>query len=190
MTVFIYGIIVFYLLYFHILELSTAETSLCTFLRRKHQNSNQWITQNVHSCFCSFFSWNVCSDEFGMLKLTLVGETVTLCSCSRQWWASITGARPVVRNCVGGVVVGSTGHSPACLMKGIQLCFTPILCTAISNSRPHCPCQSRHQWKMCGAGWNCQEADNPSKYTALCPVKSCFSYWTLSYRSHQSNPTQ
>ena len=38
-------------------------------------------------------------------------------------------------------------------MKGTQPrppC-TPTLSTAISNSRPHWPCQSRHQWIMCGS---------------------------------------
>lgn len=48
--------------------------------------------------------------ELDTPRLTLAGEAVTLCSCSRQWRASITGARPVLRNCVGGVIVGSTGH--------------------------------------------------------------------------------
>lgn len=47
-----------------------------------------------------------------------MSETVTLCSCSCHWWASITGARPVVRNCVGGVSVGSTGHSPCLSNEG------------------------------------------------------------------------
>lgn len=48
--------------------------------------------------------------ECDALRLTLENETVTLCSCSCQWRASITGARPVLCNCVEGVVVGSTGH--------------------------------------------------------------------------------
>lgn len=46
--------------------------------------------------------------------------SLTECSspCSCQWRASITGARSALRNCVGGVSVGSGGHSPGLSNEG------------------------------------------------------------------------
>lgn len=85
------------------------------------QNPNQSVqsqgtyTVAIYACFLNVFPY---FSESDILRLTLVSENVSRCSCTCQWWASITSTRPVVRNCVGGVSTGSTGHSPGLSNEG------------------------------------------------------------------------
>lgn len=90
---------------------------------------------NISSCFllCVFSQFG----EPDTQGLSTVSEKVTLCSCSCQRWASITSAGPVVRNCVGGVSTGSTGHSPGLSNEGnTTLPHTNILHSHLQSQAP------------------------------------------------------
>lgn len=116
--------------------------------------------------------------ELDTPPLTLAGETVTLRSCSCQWWASITGVRPVLRNCVGGVIVGSTGHRVGLSNEGNRT--LPHASTPHSHLQSQAPLPASIMPSVIDPRYSeRQEAYKPSEDMALLPAESWPGWWIL-----------